>query len=65
MFKKILTTLFGLSVGAGVLLIFVTAGASDLNLIDFKIILTRSGIGLFLAWIGLKGLKFTNPIYFN
>lgn len=48
MFKKILTTVFGLSIGAGFLLVLGTAGSSDLNLIDFKTILIQSGIGLVL-----------------
>lgn len=65
MFKKILTTVFGLSIGAGFLLVLGTAGSSDLNLIDFKTILIQSGIGLVLVWIGFKGLKITNPVYFD
>lgn len=65
MFKKILTVLFGLSIGAGFLIVLGTAGSSDLNLIDFKTILIQSAIGVALVWIGFIGLKFTNPAHFN
>lgn len=63
--RKILTILFALSMVGGFLLILGTAGSCDLNLIDFKTTLIQIGIGAALMCGGFKGLKFTNPIYFN
>lgn len=60
MLKKILTTLFGLSIGVGLLLVLGSGGASDL-----KTILLIGGIGVSLEWIGFIGLKSLNPRYFN
>lgn len=65
MFKKIVTTLSSLFIGAGIILILGTAGSSDLDLIDFYTVLVRSSIGVALVWIGFKGLKFTYPVFFQ
>lgn len=64
MCKKILTVLFGLSIGVGFFIVLGTAGSSDLNLIDFKTIIIQGAIGVALVWIGFIGLKVTNPALF-
>lgn len=65
MLRKILIKIFGLSMVVGFLLILCAAGSSDLNLIDFKTILVRGGIGLLLCTIGFVGLKANNWEYIN
>lgn len=65
MLRKILIKIFGLSMVAGLFLILCTAGSSDLNLIDFKTILIRGGIGLLLCVLGFVGLKASNWEYIN
>lgn len=65
MIKKILSTLFGLSIGAGILLVLFVAGSSDLDVIDFKSVVIQGGIGVGLVSLGYVGLKFITPIYFN
>lgn len=65
MSRKILIKIFGLLMVAGFLFILGTVGSSDLNLIDFKTILVRCGIGLLLFVIGYTGLKVTNWEYLN
>lgn len=62
MFKKILKTLFGLSIGAGFLILLGTAGASDFSGIGLATILVQGVIGTALIWIGFIGLKVTNPV---
>lgn len=64
MLKKILTTLFGLSIGAGLLLVLGTAGSFGINNIDFKAFLLQSFIGIVFVWGGFMGLKRTNPDLF-
>ena len=63
--RKILVKLFGLLMVAGFLFILGTVGSSDLNLIDFKTILVRCGIGLLLCVIAYIGLKVTNWEYLD
>lgn len=63
MSRKILIKIFGLSLVAGFLFILGTAGLSDCDLIDFKTILVRCGIGLLLMLIGLVGLKVNDCEY--
>lgn len=61
MFKKILTTLFGLTFGAGLLMIVCVAGASDANTLDFEKIKMLFGVALALMGVGFVGIKATDP----
>lgn len=64
MFKKILTTLFGLSIIIGFVVVLGTAGFSDTYLIDFKTSSLHSVIGLLLTLAGFIGIEFTNMVFF-
>lgn len=57
MLKKILTTIFGLSIGAGFLLVIGTDRAPGVDPIDFKTFLVQCGIGLLFIAVGIIGLK--------
>lgn len=59
MLRKIVHKFSGLSLLAGIVLILGTAGASDINSIDFKTTLIQSGIALTLLITGYYGLKVT------
>lgn len=65
MIKKILKVLFGVTVGAGLLVVLGTAGSSDLGLIDWTTVLVRSVIGVGLVLVGLGGFKIIDPNSFN
>lgn len=59
--KKFLTTVFGICMAIGFVLIIGSAGSSDLELIDFKTLLIQSGLGLALTGIGFIGIRFIYP----
>ena len=61
MFKKILKTLFGLSLCAGMVLVLCAAGSSDANSLDWESIKTLIGISAVLMTTGFAGLKIMNP----
>lgn len=61
--KKLLTTISGASVIGGGLLTLLTAGRSDLDMLDFKSIVIRSAIATALVVIGYIGLKVTKWEY--
>jgi hypothetical protein len=65
MIKNILKVLFGVTVGAGLLVVLGTAGSSDLGLIDWTTVLVRSVIGVGLVLVGLGGFKIIDPNSFN
>lgn len=54
--KKVLHTIFGLSVLIGVILMIGTAGSSDLELIGFEELVVQSGKGLIIMLVGISGL---------
>jgi hypothetical protein len=55
--EKIITTLSGVSLGAGLLLVIGTAGLSDFNEIDLKTTIIRCCIGVVLMYLGAFGLR--------
>lgn len=56
--SKIFFAVSVVSMLSGLILLFWTAGASDLNLIDFKTIVSLEIIGIVLMIIGCIGLTF-------
>jgi hypothetical protein len=60
MSTKIFNIIFGCSVVVGAFLLLGTAGASDLNKMDFDTILFQSLLSLSLVLIGVVGLKINN-----
>lgn len=56
--KKFLTTVFGICMALGFLLMIGSAKSSDLELIDFETLIVRSCIGLVIWVIGFIGIKF-------
>lgn len=56
MVKKVLHTIFGLSVLAGIILMIGTAGSSDLELIGFEELVVQSSKGLIIMLGGISGL---------
>ena len=63
MLSKILITGFGLLMLAAFVFLLGTAGAADLNQIDFKTLLIRAIIGVAVLLIGFTGLKITAEKY--
>ena len=65
MIKKVLPKFFGLCFVVGIFLAIGTAGASDVNSIDFKTMIIQCLIALALVLIGYLGLKFCEGAYIN
>lgn len=65
MLKKVCNWFFGLCTLVGFVVMVGTAGASDLNTIDFETILVQGGIALALILIGFVGLKLSGWEYID
>lgn len=59
MLKKVCHWIFSLFMVAGFIILYGTAGASDLDSIAFSRIVYQLGIALFFMVIGFGGLKIT------
>ena len=65
MLKKVCNWFFGLCTFAGFVVMIGTAGASDLNTIDFETSLIQSGIAIALILFGFVGLKLSGWEYID
>ena len=65
MLKKIYQGLFISSMLAGFILMIGTAGASDLNMVDFEKIFLQASIAMLLILVGFFGLKVSGFEYID
>ena len=65
MLRKVCHWIFGLCMFAGFIVMVGTAGASDLELIDWNTILKQSVISLVLMFVGYIGLRLSDCEYID
>ena len=65
MLRKIINVFFISCMFAGFIFMIGTAGASDLNMIDFEKIFIQASIALILMLVGFLGLKLSGWEYID
>lgn len=58
--KKVLHTVFGLCMFAGIMIMLGAAGSSDLGITDFKTVVIHTSIGMVVMLVGYFGAKFSD-----